>query len=164
MAAGTSAEGGIRYRRSRAGDAQAVFDLVSASVRRLAPVPYSQEVVDSWMAGRVPGDYLADCASGAIWIAEAGQAPAGFAHGVPGEVKRLFVAAEHTGKGAGAGLMARALADALPEGTGQVRIEATLNAVPFYARWGFAETGRGVFSGRAPQLPEIDVVILEKRF
>jgi len=161
---GPAAGDALRYRRSRGQDAQAVFDLVSASVSRLAPFPYTRQVVDSWMSGRTAGDYLADCANGDIWIAEAGHVPAGFAHGVPGEVKRLFVAAEHSGKGAGAGLMQRALSDALPEGTGHVRIEATLNAVSFYARWGFAETGRGVFPGRGPQLPQIDVVILEKTF
>lgn len=116
------------------------------------------------MAGRVPADYLADCASGEIWIAEAGQTPVGFSHGVPGEVKRLFVAAGYTGIGAGAGLMQRALKDALTAGGGHVRIEATLNAVPFYRKWGFQKTGRGVFPGRDAGLPDIAVVILEKDF
>ncbi len=155
---------GVSYRRSMASDAPAVFQLVSRSVSRLAPTPYSQDVVDTWMDGRVAEDYLEDCSGQVIWIAELGNKPIGFAHGEPGEVVRLFVDAAHTGLGAGAGLMQRALEDALPDGRGKVKIEATLNAVPFYQKWGFAKVGVGVFSGRDENLPPIDVVMLERVF
>ena len=154
----------VTYRRSVESDFPAVFGLVSASVSRLAPAPYDQKVVDTWMTGRAPEDYRSDCASGEIWIAEAGGAPIGFAHGVPGEVKRLFVDAGHVGKGVGAGLMERALKDSLPGGAGTVKIDATLNAVPFYQRWGFEEIGHSVFPGRDDDLPTIDVVVLERVF
>ncbi|MEP3864833.1 MAG: GNAT family N-acetyltransferase [Paracoccaceae bacterium] len=130
----------------------------------MAPAPYSQEVVDTWMIGRIADDYLADCAGEIIWIAELDGKPVGFAHGEPGEIIRLFIDADHTGMGAGAGLMQRALEDALPNGTGKVKIEATLNAVPFYQKWGFTKVGESVFSGRDENLPAIDVVILEKQF
>ncbi len=154
----------LRYRRSQRGDAQTVFDLVIASVSRLAPDPYPHDVVGSWMSGRAAADYQTDCEAGEIWIAEAGCDAVGFSHGVPGEIKRLFVSAAFTGLGAGAGLVQRALEDALKDGAGHVRIEATLNAVPFYQRWGFSVTGRGVFSGRDGALPVIGVAILEKVF
>jgi GNAT superfamily N-acetyltransferase len=116
------------------------------------------------MVGRDVGDYLPDCARQVIWIAEGDDTPIGFAHGEPGEVMRLFVDADHTGLGAGAGLMQRALEDALPDRTGKVRIEATLNAVPFYQKWGFETVGEGVFSGRDASLPPIDVMLLKKQF
>jgi len=154
----------VSYRRSNSTDAQTVFELVSRSVSRLAPTPYSQEVVDTWMVGRVASDYHEDCAGEVIWIAELDGKPIGFAHGEAGEVVRLFVDADHTGLGAGAGLMQRALEDALPNKSGKVKIEATLNAVPFYQRWGFAKIGDGVFSGRDNTLPPIDIAILEKVF
>lgn len=149
------------YRRSSRDDAQGVFDIVSASVRHLAPHPYSQEVVDSWMAGRTPENYVSDCAGQTIWIAELYGRPVGFSQGVPGEVKRLFVDADHAAHGLGRALFIRALADACPNGGGRVFIEATLNAVPFYEKWGFRKTGQGVFAGRAAHLPVIDVVYLE---
>lgn len=151
----------VTYRRSTGADAEAVFALTAASVARLAPDPYPPEVVATWMAGRSPDDYRADCAAGRLWIAECGGVALGFAHGEPGEVKRLFVDAAQVGRGLGAGLMRRALADAMAGGTTRVRIEATLNAVPFYRRWGFAEVGRGVFAKREG-LPAIDVVLLER--
>ena len=116
------------------------------------------------MSGRDVSDYLDDCANREIWIAEVGPYPAGFAHAVPGEVKRLFVDARHVGRGIGAGLMTRALSDALPGGAGIVKIDATLNAVPFYRKWGFREIGHSVFPGRGDDLPPIAVVVLQKEF
>lgn len=150
----------ISYRRSRKADAKAVFDLVSASVARLAPVPYAPEVVETWMHGRSVSDYVADCQSQEIWIAEAEAIPIGFAHGIPGEVLRLFVAADQVGKGVGLCLFERALEDARTNWDAPVTIEATLNAVPFYKRFGFVEVGPSIFGGRGAELPEIQTVIL----
>ena len=154
----------ITYRRSSAIDAEVVFDLVSASVRSLAPVPYSQDVVDTWMFGRVVQDYRQDCTNQAIWVAERDQRPIGFAHGVPGEIIRLFVDEDCVGMGVGAELMQLALQDALPNNAGKVTIEATVNAVPFYEKWGFETVGLGFFSGRDKDLPPIKIVNLEKVF
>ncbi|MEP4037036.1 GNAT family N-acetyltransferase [Pseudophaeobacter sp.] len=151
----------ISYRRSQKEDAKAVFDLVSASVAALTPKPYAPEVVASWMTGRSVADYVTDCQSQEIWIAQAGDAPIGFSHGVPGEVVRLFVAAGQTGKGAGIALFERALADARTDWDGPVTIEATLNAVPFYKRFGFVEIGPSVFGGRGPELPAIKTIVLK---
>ncbi|MBN9670630.1 GNAT family N-acetyltransferase [Roseibium aggregatum] len=150
----------ITYRRSTADDAEAVFALVGASVRTLSPDPYPREVVATWMAGRASDDYLEDCRNQQIWIAELGSVPIGFAHGVPGELKRLFVDADHAGRGVGAALLERALRDTTPDGHGIVKIEATLNAAPFYEKWGFKEVGRSVFPGRDEGLPQIDVIVM----
>lgn len=151
----------ISYRRAQEKDAKAVFDLVSASVAGLAPDPYPAEVVATWMTGRSVADYVADCQSQEIWIAEDGANPIGFSHGVPGEVVRLFVAASQTGKGIGVGLFERALIDARVNWEGPGTIEATLNAVPFYKKFGFVEVGASVFGGRGADLPAIETVILK---
>jgi len=156
--------GEVTYRRSTAADDEAVFGLVIASVKPLAPLPYSQEVVDTWTSGRVAKYYRPDCAEQQIWIAELKNRPIGFAHGVPGEIVRLFVASNHVGIGVGAGLMHRALRDALPKGIRNVKIDATLNAVPFYEKWGFIIVGTGLVSGRDAALPPISIVKLEKAF
>jgi GNAT superfamily N-acetyltransferase len=152
------------YRRSRAGDAQAVFELTRKSVRKLSPAFYTADAVETWMTGRDAQTYHADCASGSMTIAEVDGAPAGFSHAEPGEIIRLFVDVDYTGLGIGAELMRRALGDALPRGSGLVKIDATLNAVPFYEKWGFATVGKSVFPGRGSELPEIDVVMMEQHF
>lgn len=154
---------GFHLRRSARPDASTVFSLTSAAVARLAPDPYPQDVVAAWMAGRSPADYAEACAAGEIWLAETPEGPAGFANAVPGELIRLFVDARCHGSGIGTALMQRALLDAIPSGGGTVRIDATLNAVPFYRRWGFQARGRGCFPGREG-LPQIEVVHLAAEF
>ncbi len=154
----------VIYRRSTAEDAEAVFHLLAASVRHLAPTPYSQEVIDTWMVGTVVDDYRNECANQQIWIAELARFPVGFAQAFPGEIKRLFVHADHAGKGIGSSLMERALNDALPAGAGTVKIFALLNAAPFYKKWGFQEIGRTVLPDRDEGLPPIDMIEMENVF
>ncbi|WP_282607357.1 GNAT family N-acetyltransferase [Pelagibius sp. Alg239-R121] len=152
------------YRRSNASDAETLFELTAKSVSELSPAFYSAEVVETWMAGRSPETYRDDCANEAVTIAEINDKPAGFSHAVPGEVVRLFVDVKYTGFGIGAELMRRALRDALPTGSGLVKIDATLNAAPFYRKWGFTEVGRSVFPNRGPKLPVIDTIVVEQIF
>lgn len=149
------------YRRSTAADAETVFDLTAAAVAPLAPDPYPEKVVETWMTGRTPESYRIECAAGSLWIAEIDGHPAGYCHAVPGEVVRLFVSPQFGGNGIGRSLMALALADARSGWNGPIRIDATLNAVPFYRKWGFVERADGFFSGRSRDLPEIAVKIME---
>jgi putative acetyltransferase len=114
------------------------------------------------MHGRTVADYRDDCARGEIWIAELSGEVVGFSHGVPGEVKRLFVKEAAIGLGIGAELMKRALSDAR-NGVTEVIIDATLNAAPFYERWGFRRIGTGVFPGR-DGLPPIEIVHMTQSF
>lgn len=152
------------YRRSTASDAQTVFDLTAKSVSALSPAFYSADVVESWMTGRSAETYRDACARQAMTIAETDGAASGFSHAIPGEIVRLFVDVRFTGLGIGAELMRRALRDALSGGSGFVKIEATLNAAPFYEKWGFLRVGRSVYAGRGPELPAIETVLMEQRF
>lgn len=152
------------YRRSTASDAQIVFDLTAKSVSALSPTFYSADVVETWMAGRSPETYRDACARKAMTIAETDGEASGYSHAVPGEIVRLFVDVRFTGIGIGAELMRRALRDALSGGSDHVKIEATLNAAPFYEKWGFVRVGRSVYAGRGPDLPAIDTILMEKQF
>ena len=152
------------YRRSRASDAQTVFDLTARSVSALSPTFYSVDVVETWMAGRSPETYRGACAGKAMTIAETDGVASGYSHAVPGEIVRLFVDVRFAGIGIGAQLMRRALRDALSGGTGCVKIEATLNAASFYEKWGFRRVGRSVYAGRGPDVPAIDTILMEQHF
>ena len=152
------------FRNSRGSDAQTVFALTNKSVIGLARQHYSKDVVDSWMAGRSAETYQDDCDNGAIVIAEADGIPVGFVHAVPGEIVRLFVDAAYAGRGLGSRLMQKGLDMAVPKEGGTVKIDATLNAVPFYQKFEFSEVGRSVFPGRGNDLPVIDVVVMERQF
>nr|WP_285895563.1 GNAT family N-acetyltransferase [Epibacterium ulvae] len=145
----------------------------------MSPSPYAPEVVATWMANRSPDYYKAACAAGAVWIAELDREPVGYSQGVPGEILRLFVASQASGRGIGRGLMKKALAQALqralvggytqpvqetvPSTTRCVRVSSSLGAVCFYQKWGFREVARGSVPGREA-LPAIEIVRMEAEF
>lgn len=154
----------VDYRRSRAGDAKAVFEIIPRCVEDLAPAPYPQEVVDSWMEGRSVSDYKGDCANGAIWIAEANGQPIGFGHGAPGVIRRLFVLPDYAGRGIGTQLLDLALKDARANNETTVRVAATLNGASFYEPWGFRTLHKDVFQERPRHLPPIEVMVMQASF
>jgi putative acetyltransferase len=114
------------------------------------------------MTGIEADDYHDICAEQSVWIATIDDMPIGFAQGIPGEIKYLFVDADHAGKGVGAELMERALHDARSDGVDTVKIIATLNAVPFYMKWGFQKIKQTVLPDRDDSLPPIDIVEMER--
>ncbi len=149
-------------RPARAGDAEAVFQVTRASVEGLARSHYSAQQIAGWMGDRTPETYRADCAAGRIKVAEADGRVVGYVDAVPGELTRLFLLPEAAGQGMGKALMQVGLAQARQGHQGPLRIEATLNAAPFYARQGFRPVGRGEFGGRGAGFPPIAVVIMEE--
>lgn len=148
-------------RAARAADAEAIFAVTRASVEGLAAGHYSPAQIAGWMGDRTPETYRAEAASGRIKVAELRGRVVGYVDAVPGELTRLFLLPEAAGQGLGKALFAVGLDQARAGHAGPVRIEATLNAAPFYARQGFRETGRSAFGGRGPGFPEIPVVLME---
>ncbi|MEM6500035.1 MAG: GNAT family N-acetyltransferase [Pseudomonadota bacterium] len=152
----------ISVRRSNAEDAAAVFRLMSTSVQNLTPKPYSKAVIDSWMHGVEVNSYHNVCSEGKIWIAEVGKAAVGFAQGIPGEIKYLFVDVTHAGRGIGHSLMEHAWRDARNGPQAKIEILALLNAVPFYEKWGFRGVERTTLPDRGEGLPSIEIFKMEK--
>lgn len=112
------------------------------------------------MGDRTPATYLEGV--GRIRVAERGGRVVGYVDAVPGEITRLFLLPEAAGQGLGRALLREGLAMAQRGHAGPLRVEATLNAVPFYARFGFREVGRGHFGGRGGDFPPLEVVIMER--
>ena len=124
-------------------DAAAVHDLHLRSVRSLCTAHYEPAVVEAWLAGRTPRDYLAPIRSGSLFIARTGGRVAGFGETAPGTVLAVYVHPELDGGGVGSALLAHAVSKAGPGADGTIRLESTLNAAGFYARHGFAVEGLG---------------------
>jgi predicted GNAT family N-acyltransferase len=78
-------------------------------------------------------------------VAEAAGAIVAFVDAEPGEVTRLYVLPGAAGKGLGKTLLGFGIA-ASHGHDGPIRLEATINAEPFYRRHGFAAIERGYFS------------------
>jgi len=153
---------GFVIRPAVAGDAEAVFQVTRDSVAGLATTHYTPAQIAGWMGDRTPATYREACAGGRIRVAEQDGRVVGFVDAVPGEITRLFLLPGAAGLGLGRRLMEEGLAMAREGHDGPLRIEATLNAVAFYKRFGFREVGRGHFGGRQGEWPPIEVVYLER--
>jgi len=149
-------------RPATAADATAVFEVTRDSVAGLATTHYTAAQIAGWMGDRTPATYLEGCESGRIRVAEQDGRVVGFVDAVPGEITRLFLLPEVARQGLGRALMQAGLQMARAGGRETLRIEATLNAVPFYAKFGFQPVGKGHFGGRQGDFPPIEVTIMER--
>ncbi len=147
-------------RPARAGEGQALYDVTAAAIRALAAGHYAPAQIAAWMDGRDAAHYEAVIAGGNVRVATAGGIILGFVDTAPGVLTRLFVLPEVAGMGLGRRLQEIGVAAARLDGL--VRLEATLNAAPFYARCGFVETGRALYTHPCGGLP-VEVVNMEWR-
>ena len=141
----------IEVRPARAHEGQALYDVTAAAISGLAVGHYSDAQIAQWMGGRDVAHYEAVIAGGAVQVAVSAGRIVGFVDTEPGVLTRLFVRPEVAGQGLGQRLLALGVAAALQDGV--VRLEATLNAAPFYARHGFVETGRAIYQHPLGGLP-----------
>jgi predicted N-acetyltransferase YhbS len=152
----------VSIREATPEDAAAIFEVTRRSVAGLCRGHYSGRQVECWMGDRTPATYLAAIRAGQIRVATAAGAVVGYVDAVPGEIGRLFILPAYAGAGLGARLMRVGLAMAEPVSGGSIRVEATLNAEPFYRKFGFVPVGRGYFAGRSDGFPPIEIVIMER--
>jgi GNAT superfamily N-acetyltransferase len=132
----TTAATQATVRSATAGDAKASCDLHIATVRALCAPFYDPAVIDGWLRGRTPEGYLRGIKAGLIFVAECRGAVVGWGDAHPGEVDALFVDPRHSRRGIGSLLLAQALEKATTA-EGLIKVDSTLNAVPFYERFGF---------------------------
>lgn len=147
----------MNVRPARPGEGQVLFDITAAAIRAQAGAFYSAAQLAGWMAGRDAETYEAVIARGAVQMAEADGEVLGFVDTVPGMITRLYVRPGAMGRNLGALLLARGVAAARLGHEGPVRLEATLQAVGFYARRGFVEVSRGLFADPPGRIP-VEVV------
>lgn len=139
-------------RTATADDAQRIHELHLAAVRALCCNHYTPTVLDGWLANRSACGYLRGISTGAVVVAELGQHVIGFSEGVPGEVVAVFVDPAFANRGVGSLLFERALSLA-EVGQQSVRLESTLNAVPFYERFGFVQVERSTVRRNQVEIP-----------
>jgi putative acetyltransferase len=144
----------IEIRPARPGEGQALYDVTQAAITGLAAGHYAAAQIEHWMGGRDVAHYEQVIAAGAVRVAE-DVGILGFVDTAPGVLLRLFVRPEAAGLGLGRRLLLLGVEAALQNN--EVRLEATLNAAPFYARHGFVEQGRAIYQHELGGLP-VEVV------
>lgn len=150
----------LQIRAARAGEIDEIYAVHRDSVTRLCAGHYRGAQIHGWLAGRTPAMYLAAIADGRLWVADDG-AIAGFVEIDGRELTKLFVRSDRVARGIGPRLLEHAIEAIRASGATSVILEATLNARAFYARHGFAETGRGAFSHGAGGEP-LEIVKMQR--
>lgn len=137
-------------RPARAGEGQALYDITKAAIQDRAAAHYSPAQIAGWMNGRDGAFYEALIAAGFIVVVTEGDVLLGYVAAAEGEITRLFLRPAAMGQGLGRRLLERGIAMA---GPGEIRLNATLNAAPFYEHCGFTPLGREMYdqeSGNEP--------------
>lgn len=129
----------IELRLARSGEGLALYDITKAAIETGAADHYSAEQIAGWMSGRDGALYEALIEAGIIIAAAEGERVLGYVAAGQGEITRLFVHPDAAGQGLGRRLLARGI---IMAGPGEVRLNATLNAAPFYEHCGFIPLGQ----------------------
>lgn len=138
-----AAGSGSFVRPAKESDVDAIFRVHGDSIRTLCRGRYGEREIEAWIAFRPPEAYRTSFASRQLFVAERQGQIVGFGQLDPrrGEVEACYVAPEAIGSGIGSALLGRMEEEARRRGHGIVRLNATLNAEPFYARLGYRRLG-----------------------
>jgi predicted N-acetyltransferase YhbS len=145
----------LRIRLATPSDAPRLHELHTASVRRICAPHYAPHVIDGWLANRRPAGYLPRIERGELFVAEQSESIVGFGEAVPGVIVACYVDPTLVRRGVGSAIMRHALEVAQRGHDGPIRVEATLNAAPFYARFGFRELQRSTLRRGAVDVPYV---------
>jgi putative acetyltransferase len=153
----------VTVRLAVPGDEDAMQRIHTRSVRELCAGAYSAEQIEALLRGRTPAGYRPAIDLGEMLMAEVDGAAAGFGHAIPGEVYACFVDPAFSGRGVGRAIVAAASAKARKGWKGPLRLEATLNAVPFYERLGFRADRPGAAVRSGIEIPTMHMIEDESR-
>lgn len=151
---------GIEIRKATLDDREALFQIHMNSVRTLCVSHYSKNQIERWFEGRSSADYTGAIEYGGEWIASVQDGPVAFVEFFARSISMLYVHSAASGRGIGRLLMEHALAT-MPGDQGRISLEALLNAVLFYEKFGFEKVGDGQLR-RASGLI-VETVLMERR-
>jgi len=119
--------------RATPDQAERLFEIMVQATEVGCATWYPPEVIRIWHMGRSVEGMAGVIAEADVYCLSHGDAVRGFVHAGDSEIVGLFVDPEDHGKGYGTELF-RFATDKI--GTRPIIVKATLNAVPFYARFG----------------------------
>jgi putative acetyltransferase len=127
-------------RRATVDDASAVHSLHMASIRGLASGSYSAAQIDAWCGNRSPQSYHTPLTEQFVLVAEAEGQLVGFAQldASQSTVVAVYVHPRFVRQGIGLQLLRALESEAHLVGLSELRLQASLNAVGFYANAGYA--------------------------
>jgi GNAT superfamily N-acetyltransferase len=116
----------------------------------------SAEIVAALLRDRTPQGYVG-IERGEMHVYEEQSEILGFSQVVPGEILALFVSPASSRRGVGSALMAHAINIARRDRAGSVKLESTLNAVPFYQAPGFGRIRDSMVQRSGIDIPVVEM-------
>jgi len=147
----------LKIRLAKTSDCQAIFDIHVESAKKLC-IYYSPSIIEGWFNGRTPEGYKKGIDKKEIYVCEHNGKIKGFSHIVPGEIFGLFVDPDFARTGIGTALLKHGLEIAKKGWTDPIKLESTLNAVPFYEKYGFRKIKETVCKRNNTVIP---IVLME---
>jgi len=136
---------GWRIRRAVPLDAPAIWAIHTRAIRETAVSHYPPEAAAAWSARMTPESYLEPIETRVVLVAEDDDGRiAGYAQLNPHEgiVQACYVDPDYGGRGVGRALMAAIEDEARAHGRTALLLDASLNAIAFYASLGWREEAR----------------------
>ena len=122
--------------RAGLGDASRIFDIMVRATEKGSIGYYPQDIIDYWHRGRTPVGMREIVSTERVFMLSSDGVIKGFVHLNDRGIIGLFVDPDEQGKGYGRSLLKFALNEVSERPT---RVLATLNAVAFYEKAGFAK-------------------------
>jgi N-acetylglutamate synthase-like GNAT family acetyltransferase len=149
-------------RRAEEKDCEGIWHVHTRAIRETARSHYSREEIEAWASPRQPEHYIESIRSKEFYIAEENGAVIGFGtlNQEHNEIEAVYVSPDVARRGIGSAILRRLEERAQGLGLKSLKIDASLNAVPFYKSVGYQsqqETKHRLSSG-----VEIGCVLMTK--
>ena len=151
----------LTLRKATDGDAAAAWEIRSAAIRYACKGFYAEDLLALWTAGELTDSYAEFIAQKChVAIANGRVVGSGAIDLDDGRLDAIFVRPEMMGQGIGKRIIAHLVDIGRSSGLTELKLDATLNAAPFYRCCGFVGDAIGVY--RSPRGISLDCIPMTK--
>ena len=150
------------FRKATADDAPVAWEIRNAAIRHACKGFYPDDLLERWTAGEMTESFVEFVAQ-QFYVAtvNGNVAGTGFINLRNGRIDALFVRPDMMGKGIGKRILACCEELGRSAGLTVLSLDSTLNAAPFYRRFGFVGDAVGVY--QSPRGFLLDCIPMTKR-
>jgi putative acetyltransferase len=130
-------------RRAKSEDNDAIGRVHLRAIKEICASRYTSEEIEAWAQPRKPNHYVESISNNEFYVAEENGAVVGFGtlNQELGEIEAVYVLPEVVRRGIGLRILRKLEERARELGVKSLRLNSSLNAVPFYKRAGYKPQG-----------------------